>query len=1050
MPKDTFGVTMKMENKKNTDLIPSRIVRFFLVLLSLVLAGAQMGYAQKFKLTGTVWAEDSGETLPGATVKVLGTNRGVATDMNGFYSIDIFGDSATVLFSFIGYEAKEYVVKYQTVLDVRLRLDINNLDEVTVIGYGTTTKKDLTGSVTKVKGETFSEQSPLSVQNALAGRVAGVQITQTDNAPGAGVNVLIRGGSSLTGGNQPLYVIDGFPIVPNAEDRSSNPLADLSPSQIESIEVLKDASATAVYGAQGANGVIIITTNKGKAGITNISADVSFGVSQMANYPDILSPKDFALLQIKNIKEYSYQNVRSRAASLEFWENMADSSFLGKNWMEEISRVAVTKNVDVGLSGKSNGLSYATSLNFLDQEGIILGSKFQRLNLNLNLNQQLGDKAKIGSFIKYATSENTGLVNTWEESSIIKKALQSNPFIPDDFSVLSNVNTDSEAYSWNNDNVTNYIESVDRGFTTSRIIGNLFLDYEPLPGLNLYTSFGLTKQLRDEFSFLPKDSQQGVLVGGRADFRKRDFQRYVYQARATYNTRFQKHRLNVTGVFEATKNEQIDYFSRVENFGDDSRGIYDLSSASTIYVPINTFADNSILSYLGRLNYSYAGKYFLTASLRADASSKFGANNRWGYFPSVALAWVISEEKFLKSLSAINFLKLRTSVGVTGNNQIPSYNSLAYLDDARYVFNDQVFIGYSPANLANPDLRWETTTQINLGVDIELLDSRISITSDVYYKKTTDLLLQVQLPTSSGYDQAIRNVGSISNKGFELAITSTNIDNNRLKWTSSFTFSTNRSEVLDLGDANEMFFTRGLSSRVDNDILVRVGEQIGIYYGFIEDGILNSQTEIANSPPSTVLENMVGQVKLFDVNGDGVITNEDKVPIAKTVPDFIGGLHNSLQYGPFDLSFFFRWSFGNDVINGNTSFIETAGTRNWNTLYAYSDNRYSPANPSGTIHGSIPDTYQNLMRSSYVEDGSFLKLDYVTLGYTYPKQLLNNKINSVRMYVRVTNPWMLTRYSWFDPEVSTGWGTAAQVGPGADLGTFPRSNTFTLGLSLKL
>jgi TonB-linked SusC/RagA family outer membrane protein len=457
------------------------------------------------------------------------------------------------------------------------------------------------------------------------------------------------------------------------------------------------------------------------------------------------------------------------------------------------------------------------------------------------------------------------------------------------------------------------------------------------------------------------------------------------------------------------------------------------------------------MSYLGRVNYTFSGRYLLTASLRADASSKFGTNNKWGYFPSVAVGWVASEEKFIENLNVFDLLKVRASYGVTGNNQIPSYSSLATLSTQRYVFNNTLYSGAVPASIANPDLRWETTDQYNIGFDMGFFNNRLMINADYYYKKTTDLLLEVQLPLNSGFNKAIQNIGAISNRGWELAVNTVNIDNGKFKWTSSLTLSANRSEVLDLGDSDEMFFTRNFYHKVNNDILVREGEQIGIYYGYVEDQILNSENEIANSPEMKVLENSVGQVKLYDVNGDGIVNQSDQVPIAKTVPDFIGGINNQITYGNFDLNFFFRWSYGNDIVNGNITFLDRAGVDFWNTLPGYLDNRFSPLNPDGTVHGLIQDTYSNLMRSSYVEDGSFLKLDYVTLGYQYPQEQLNKLgIQSLRIFGRVTNPLMFTRYSWFDPEVSTGWGTVAQVGPGADVGTYPRATTYTIGLNIGL
>jgi TonB-linked SusC/RagA family outer membrane protein len=460
------------------------------------------------------------------------------------------------------------------------------------------------------------------------------------------------------------------------------------------------------------------------------------------------------------------------------------------------------------------------------------------------------------------------------------------------------------------------------------------------------------------------------------------------------------------------------------------------------------------MSFLGRVAYGFNNKYLLTASIRADGSSKFGKENKWGYFPSVALGWTVSEESFIKNMNIFDNFKLRASYGVTGNNQIPAYSSIGLIGEANYVFNDVFYSGIAQSNISNPGLKWETTAQSNLGIDLGFFKNRLNITAEVYYKKTTDLLLEVQVPLSSGYETALKNIGSFSNKGFELTVNSINIDNSDFKWRSDFTFSINRNKVLNLGDKDEFFFNANIfPSKFMNEILIRVGQSTGIYYGYIEDQIINNQTEAANSPLQDVLiedDFNNGQVKIYDVNGDGIINTYDKVPIANTNPDFIGGLNNEFTYKNFDFSFFLRFSYGNDVINGNIGNLDKGGIDDWNTLKSMSDNSYSAAyNPTGTFHGEGNGAYSSLFRSAYVEDGSFLKCDFITLGYAMPKSILENlNLNKFRLFARVNNPFMLTRYSWFDPEVNAIGGTAGRVAGGVDLGSYPRSTSITLGLSL--
>ncbi|TRX70389.1 TonB-dependent receptor [Carboxylicivirga sp. M1479] len=1002
-------------------------------------------FAQERKVSGKVIDHENEEPIPGVSIIIEGTTTGTITDINGDYSIKVDDVESKLVFSFIGFKDQTVVVGNQILINISLKSDMTDLDEVVVVGYGTMKKRDLTGAVASVKGSSMEKGSPLTMQSALAGRAAGVQITQTDNSPGAGVKVLIRGGSTLTGGNEPLYVIDGFPILPDDSNPNQNPLADLNPNDIESMEILKDASSTAIYGAQGANGVIIITTKLGKAGKPSIDVNYSYGLSEMTNVPNILTPDEYLDWQIEKgpITQFYDPNVYTEA-----WQEIKDSGQKGSVWIDRITRQAETHRADISFSGGDEGMKYRLSGSYLGQEGVLVNSDFNRFNFNANLEQKIGKKIRIGATMKYSMTQANGMVNSWDESSVTKTALQLNPFMPDDFDI-NDFPDDDETYTWNNENVLTYMNEVDLSTGTERMIGNMFFEYKIMNGLNFYTSYGLNSFNDNYEEFFPSSVRRGNNVGGFANFRNRKMLSTSYQARLNFNKSVKRHYFNATAVFEANTFEQVDKRFGAQGFEEESRGKYDLSSATTAYFPSNIYSDNSMLSYLGRFGYSYNGRYLLTASFRADGSSKFGKNNKWGYFPSAALGWLASEEEFIKNLNTFDLLKFRLSYGVTGNNQIPTYQSLARLTTEKYIFNDGLYVGMVPGSIANPDLKWETTQQYNVGLDLGFFKNRLLVTAEAYYKETNDLLLEVQLPTTSGFTNALQNIGAISNKGFELAINTVNIDKGHFKWSSALTFSMNRSEVLDLGEKKEMFFTRNFYHKVRDEVIVRVGEPVGRFYGYVEDEVLNSENEIANSPRMQNLENIVGQVKLKDVNGDGVVNANDKVLIANTTPDFIGGLNNEFNYKNFDLSFFLRWSYGNDVINGNVTFLDRVGVGNWNTLQGYADNAFSPLNPKGTVHGSVPDTYSTLMRSSYVEDGSFLKCDFISLGYSLPDHLLSNiNVKKLRVYARVDNPFMITRYSWFDPEVSTGWGTVAKVGPGVDLGTYPRAVTYTLGASI--
>lgn len=1006
-------------------------------------------WAQELEVTGTVTNQEDEVPLPGVTVLIEGTNNGTITDFDGNYSIKVDNPNVKLLFSYTGFAEQSVVVGDQRTINISLEPVFTDLDEVVVVGYGTAKRRDLTGAVASVKGSSMEKGKPLSVQSALAGRVAGVQISQTDNSPGAGVRMLVRGGSTLTGGNQPLYVIDNFPIVPDNSDPSQNPLADLNPNDIESIEVLKDASATAVFGALGANGVILITTKLGKLGKPQINFEYNSGVSYMTNTPNILDDQEYLQWQIERGPQLNFINSGNQS-SIQQWIDIQNSGQEGSVWIDRITRPAYTNQADISFSGGAEGTRYRLSAGYLGQEGVIKNSDFNRTNLSANLEQKIGKKIKIGSTITYSSKKTEGLVTVWDQNSLLKTVFQLNPFMPDDFDI-ADFPEDDATFIWNSENVLTYIDEVQNFSETERVLGNLFLEYKLTDNLSWYTSYGINQFNDEDSQFYPSSVRRGFSNNGYARFRTRKTENTNFQTRLNYNKSIEKHSFNATTVFEArTHDLNIQTFG-ASNFEEQSLGLFDLSSAAQSDFPVNIVDERTALSFLARLGYSYADKYLLTASYRGDADSRFGSNNKWGYFPSLALGWVASEEDFIKDLNTFDLFKLRLSYGETGNSQIPTYQSLARLNTQRYIFGDALVVGQVPGSVANPDLQWEITTQYNIGLDLSFFKNRLSVTTDAYYKETNDLLLDVQLPLTSGFETAVQNVGSISNKGLEFAVQSLNIDTENFSWNTTFTWSTNKSEVLDLGEREEMYFSRVFNYNFRDEILLRVGEEVGTFVGYIEDEVLNSENEIANSPESQLLENIPGQVKFKDVNGDGIIDTNDRVIIGKTQPDFIGGFNSEMVYKNFDFSFFLRWSYGNDVINANPLFLDRVGNGNWNTLEGFVPNAFTPLNPDGTVHGQVPDTYSNFMKSSIVEDGSFLKCDYITLGYTLPQDMMTNYgLKSMRLFSRVNNPFMITRYSWFDPEVSTGFGTAAKVGPGVDYATYPRSVTFTVGASIKL
>ena len=1008
---------------------------------------------------------NDGKGLPliGANVIIKGTKNGVLTDFDGVFKIQAkIGD--VLLISSLGFDKKEFKIKGNS---IKIVLGESNeaLNEVVVIGYGTVKKKDLTGAVSSVRATSIEKGDPIDLQTALSGRVAGLQITQNDNGLGSGVKAIIRGGSSLTSGNQPLYVIDGFPIVPD-DNASSNPLSDIDPGQIKSIEVLKDASATAIYGARGSNGVIIITTKLGKEGKPVMTATLSSGTSFVSKFPRVLTDLEYLETQIIRDKiNYLKGSDKNNDGVIDdlstYWQDKKDANERGVDWAKEATQLASTRRMDISMGGGTKeGLNYQISGSFLNQDGVVIETNFKRYNLNSNIVQSIGKNTKIGTNIKLAFSKNIGRSLDKDADGVFKKVFSTNPFQPIDFELgdvdeFGVIDIDEEIITGDNENVITYLRKVENETQSTRIIGNVFYETKVANNLTFYTSYGFNRGYINNQVFLPSTVLKGFKQKGIAEFEKTETFNQVFETRFNYKKAFDKHNINATVVGEFSDNLKSIFTGGASGFSNQTNGFNNLSSATIATFPLNNIAKETLASFLGRVSYGYNNKYLLTASIRADGSSKFGKENKWGYFPSVALGWTLSEESFIQKLNIFDNFKLRASYGVTGNNQIPAYSSIGLFGPANYVFNDVFYSGIAQNNVSNPGLKWETTAQSNLGLDLGFFKNRLTITAEAYYKETTDLLLEVQLPLSSGFETALKNIGSFSNKGFELTINSVNIDKSDFKWKSDFTFSINRNKVLNLGDKDEFYFNANIfPSKFMNEILIRVGQSTGIYYGYIEDQIINNQTEAANSPLQGVLISDVnnnGQVKIYDVNGDGIINTYDKVPIANTNPDFIGGLNNEFTYKNFDFSFFLRLSYGNDVINGNIGNLDKGGIDNWNTLKSMSDYSYNAAyNPTGTFHGENNNgEYSTLFRSAYVEDGSFLKCDYITLGYAIPKSIADKlNLNKFRLFARVNNPFMLTRYSWFDPEVNATGGTAGRVGGGVDLGSYPRSTSITLGLSI--
>lgn len=1017
------------------------------VLLSTLLLILRMTVvlAQQVTISGQVLDEKS-EPLIGATVNIEGTTNAVITDLEGKFTIKAL-PSEKIVVSFLGYKPQTVTIGRNRRLNVTLEPSVTEMDEVVVVGYGSQKKSDIATAVASVNIKDIAKSSSTQTLQALQGKISGVQIIPTDGSLSSGMTFRIRGVNSITGGTQPLFVIDGVPMpsqqITNEDTETvNNPLLGLNPNDIESMEILKDAAAAAIYGAKGANGVVLITTKRGTASTKpKFSFSLSGGLDMNPDIPlEVLSPEEYAR------KMFDYGTYDSPNL-INFWQNVIDNKGWNDpsvhNWMDEITRTARKYEANASIAGGTKGTTYMLSLGYLNNTGIIKRSAFDRFTSRLNLNQQVNSKINIGINLSYSTSKDKNPVSDWSQSGVILNALQISPFLfyPGlaDIMNYSNVNIMSPLVA---------VEQVDINNRYNELNGNIYFNYQILKGLTFNTSASYRQYSMNQNKLWGSDTWYGQSERGRMEISNREENSWVYEARLQYAKSIKKHSFSLMGAFEASKWSMKDIYNKSTNFEDMATGIWGIDKGLVTYAPKYTYDSNQMVSFISRGTYTFDNKYVLNASLRIDGSSKFGINNKYGYFPAVSVAWRASEEEFIKKLDFISNLRVRTSFGMTGNNQIPSYQSLSQLENNKVVMNGStVEIGRFPSNVTNDDLKWESQKQYNIGFDFGVLDNRFSITADFYYKRIDDMLLQVNIPSTSGYTKAWKNAGSMENKGMEFAINA-NWFKGAFNWSTDFNISFYKNKILSLDKGQyQQFYDRGINAKITSDVLLRVGMPVGIYYGYISDGTYNNDTEIINGYPGPNLG--LGQLKVVDVNKDGVIDSNDRTPIADVNPKHTGGIGNTFSYKGFDLYAFFRWSYGNDVVNGNAYYLVGTTSIN-NVLKSVYKDVWSANTPEHNYPLYGRGTWgESVLRSDLVEDGSFLRLQTLTLGYNFPTKLTGKMgFSKMRIALTGTNLWLWTRYSGFDPEANTGYGTVARLAPGLDMSPYPRPRSFSLSIEL--
>ncbi len=1077
-------------------------------------------YGQQLKVKGTVTGD--GSLLPGVSVSVKGDQVGSVTDFDGNFEIPANKDDVLV-FSFVGFKTLEVDLEGRNNLEVNLIADVSELDEVVVVGYGSVKRKDLTGAVSTIKSDEIEKIKTTSFEGAIASKAAGVQVVRSEGGPDAAFKIRIRGGTSINASNDPLYVIDGFPITGGSVstsigqgNSSTSPLATLDPSSIESIDILKDASATAIYGSRGANGVILITTKKGVPGRSQISFESYFGVSRLANKLDVLSAQEFidfrndyqtwfpafaAINDDTNQNKFLAEGFRVDDGTgtyipIDLATMTFDPPILIDDWQDVITRSAITKNYRLSANGGNKNTRYNASFSYQDREGIIRTSEIERYTGNFNITTKLNDKLEAGFNGNVGHISRSGVVtaasnNSQGRSGIVTSAIlfppvQSprqwfqNEYDPETGRLIANRNGD----------VSNpelmLSENTNTGKTLQTSL-NAYLSYELAEGLTFKSSIrGFSMAVKNKAWFTNKFGwARGV--GGRSITRFYNSSSLVTEQNLNYLKDFGDHRINATLVYERQQRTSENLTSNSTGFDIPNLNLDALQGALNTE-PTQSYAFNSsVESFLARVQYDAFNKYLLTASLRYDGSSRFAEEKRWDYFPSLGLAWRISNESFLKNNSLISDAKLKFSYGQSGNTEIPAFKSIAQAGISSYVFGgSSLSAGSSIIQLANEDLTWESTREIDYGLSLGLFNNRITLEADYYDKETSNLLLEVPLPATSGYQTAFKNLGLVSNKGYEFALNANMIENSDFNWNMNFNISFNENKVLDLGDADEFFVTAIGDNQTNNDYVVRVGESLGSIYGLAYDGVYNYQDFVefdgmsideANAklvadaaavgdgtemwwtlnqytlkegvPVNALVTNGTyrpGMTKFKDINGDGVINDDDRHIIGNTLPKHFGGMTQNFNYKNFDLSVQTSWSYGNDVYNKTLKKgAQTAVP--WRNKFSIVDDRWSPENPNGTFTAFSAGNSGDVNSAAYdlyLEDGSYFRIGNITMGYTFPKEVMKKiGIKHLRLYVSLDNVHIWTKYSGWDPDVSVG---NNQLTPGLDVDSYPRSRTFRTGI----
>lgn len=1001
----------------------------------------QVKIDEQITVSGKV-TDENGDGLPGANVLEKGTTNGTTSDFDGNFKITV-EDNAVLVFSFIGYLTQEILVNNLTVINITMQPDVKSLQEIVVIGYGTVNKSDLTGSVSSLKPSDLNPGANASVDQMMLGRAAGVQISQASSEPGGGLSVRIRGASSINASNEPLYVIDGFPIDNSSNLTGSgmstdpnnpgggfslgnnfsprNPLNSINPSDIESIEILKDASATAIYGSRGANGVVIITTKKGKTEKMTVNYNSYFGIQSIAKKVDVMSAPQY--MQFINDVSADQGN------GVVFTSDQIAAIGEGTDWQKQIYQTAPISDNNISITGGVGSSKIYASLDYFNQEGILKNTGIKKYIGRLNFDSKVGKKVNIGFNINSSlVDDQNGIdgVNTNESAGPIYASINYDPSEP----IYAPDGTFSVSPFLTVNNPMSLVEGVKSTSQTVRNLLNFSIDYQIIEGLTAKLNLGADIQNQRRDVYVSTLTIRGNPLKGSADITTLDRLSYVTEFTIAYNkTINSNHKFSLLGGTSFQKFEFRTFSGNISGFPSDAIQTNNLSLGDTNTDNLlSNKEENTLLSYLGRFNYTLYDKFLLTGSIRADGSSRFGENNKYGYFPSFAFGYKLSDEAFVPDF--FEELKLRTSWGQTGNQEIGNYASqLTFGTGPNVVLGGQILGSVQPLRIPNPNLKWETTTQTNIGIDASMLKGKISVTLDYFQKRTTDMLFNLPLPVSSGYNYILTNVGEVKNNGFEFMINSNNVTTEKFSWSTSLNLTIIKNEVVDLGRVDQI--VTGNVQAVGNTAIIKVGHPLASYYGYEVTGI-----QQAGDPKP-------GFPKFKDQTGEGNITPDDQVIIGNPYPDFTWGLNNTLKYNNIALTFFFQGVQGADLLNINV--LESMYPPNFrrNRLATMID-RWTPSNTDAAWPSAVdPNSYGgSKVNSMVLQDASYWRLKNVQLSYQVPTAKINF-LSSLKVYVTGQNLFTVTDYLGFDPEANSFGRNNVKL----DYSSYPLARVYTLGFN---